>query len=79
MLISVKTKLTPTSYTQYIDKLEIDYVSCMYTKTFTVGSLAGENTPPHLVNRGSRSKSVDEFINEKERAIKKHMKIAPIL
>jgi predicted amidophosphoribosyltransferase len=48
----------------HIDKLQVDY-EVDNRKTFTVGSLAGKNTPPSNA-RGNRPKSVDEFINEKE-------------
>ena len=48
-----------------IGKIQVEY-SAEANNTFTLGSLAGENTPPNFSkNRGS--KSVDEFLDEKGR------------
>ena len=47
-----------------ISKLQVD-CEVDDSKTFTVGSLVGENPPPNN-NRRSRSKSVNEFIDERK-------------
>jgi hypothetical protein len=47
-----------------ISKLQVDY-EIDDSKTFTVGSLAGENSPPDNKRR-ARSKSVNEFIDERK-------------
>ena len=54
---------TNTDVIPHIDKLQVDYELDDH-KTFTVGSLAGKNTPPSKAGR-VKSKSVDEFINER--------------
>ena len=54
---------TNAEYVPNINKLQIDY-EVDNTNTFTLGSLAGKNTPPSKVGR-VKSKSVDEFINER--------------
>ena len=48
-----------------IDKLQVD-CEVAGNNTFTLGSLAGKNTPP-TYTKGATSKSVNEFIDEKER------------
>ena len=49
----------------HIDKLEVEYDVETNTRSFTLGSLAGHNTPPdYKGGRGPRS--VNEFIDEKK-------------
>ena len=48
-----------------ISKIQVDY-SAEGHNTFTLGSLAGENAPPNF-SKARRSKSVDEFLDEKGR------------
>ena len=49
----------------YIGKIQVEY-SAEANNTFTLGSLAGENTPPNF-SKSRGSKSVDEFLDEKGR------------
>jgi len=48
-----------------IDKIQVEF-SAEANNTFTLGSLAGKNTPPSF-SKGRGSKSVDEFLDEKGR------------
>ena len=48
-----------------IGKIQVEY-STEANNTFTIGSLAGENTPPNF-SKARGSKSVDEFLDEKGR------------
>jgi hypothetical protein len=47
-----------------INKLQVD-LEVDNSKTFTLGSLAGENAPPRNNGR-TKAKSVDEFIDERK-------------
>ena len=49
----------------HIDRLEVEYDVSNGNNTFTLGSLAGQNTPPDYKG-GNAPSSVDEFIDDKK-------------
>jgi hypothetical protein len=58
----LKDDETSSQSIPHISKIQVEYSSEGH-KTFTLGSLAGE--PPIKGGRKTRSKSVDEFLDEK--------------
>ena len=74
MTVAPKTQATASTISEdetdaesvpHIDQLQVEYDVTLDNKSFTFGSLAGENTPPDY-KRSRRSRSVDEFIDEKK-------------
>ena len=48
-----------------IDRLQIDYDVAHDNRSFTLGSLVGENTPPERKSRNA-PRRLDEFIDDKK-------------